>query len=928
MDDMVTLFHVPLGYRHTTQFLFKRAIRRGSHPDYSSILYLAPTSFKADDAQKIFHELQDGKCYVPPECTTIPRFARRMFATYGKERVLSRALVPFVLSRLSGPERLEGPAEQAGAKGKGFGFSRLSAGFIRDLKQRFPDHDSAALQALCAGMFASLDIPEAVTRVVTEIIGTYGAYREFVGSNGLVDEDDLLVRCPGYVAQKYAAPGDRCTLILDGFYDPSGAERSIIKALILHAGEVLVSLPSEPPFSDLLKEYRDFLRDTSTLREERLDKEVPDRSQPLRYYTYADVEEEVEGMARSIKSSFVSGKIKRLEEITVVFPDLRSYAPMVDRIFRRYGVPASISVRKSLGEMRPFLDLFCLLRSVAEGYPRLHFSQFLSSPYFTALPETLRDWIAPLSLQSGIVAGKEAWLEFIAEGSETLDMNRVPERAEIEKGMKRVFRKLSPLEEIRDGASLARYAEVLGTLADDLGFPGPRTDATTKALSEAFNEILDQIAFIGALTPGSVTLPEFEEALRHLLRTAFLDSEEQGVRVIGFPDAAGLSPRYLYFGGLADGALPQRQEMDYLLPDSAKRRLGLMHLEKFSSLQKYLFTCLVKNCGRHHLSYPLMDGDTLFLPSSFLYGGEELRERIPGIFSQEEYLVAKGNEPLLRQMDEIELLPALLRLPSSLRVTDVDAYRACPRRFFIEKILQLTPSGIKEYEIEAATLGTVIHKIMERLMKEPFTGLDELHRRAEGVVGEVLHEKKMGLYWKGLIKDTFIEMLPELYDRELDIRGEGYISSEVEKNISGEPVKGIKLRGKIDRIDRLGDEVQLIDYKTGTAGLNCTQALSGNEDLQLFLYAAILKSHGYHVSRVGIYSLKDITVKWCPPKRRGRGKGKEEPGRHLDDYISASLQFLESAVARIRKGDFRAKPMNDYVCWNCHEYAFCPYIQQ
>ena len=187
--------------------------------------------------------------------------------------------------------------------------------------------------------------------------------------------------------------------------------------------------------------------------------------------------------------------------------------------------------------------------------------------------------------------------------------------------------------------------------------------------------------------------------------------------------------------------------------------------------------------------------------------------------------------------------------------------------------------------------------------------------------------RKMDAYWKTLIRDTFIEILPGIYEKELEIRGEGYISTEVEKSVSGEPIKGIKLKGKIDRIDKIGGEVQIIDYKTGAAGLNCTQALSGNENLQLFLYAAVLKSHGYRVNRVGIYSLKDLNIKWCPPKKRGR-KGKDARGQEIDAYIAASLVFLGQAVERMKEGDFAANPLNEYACWNCHEYAFCPYIQQ
>jgi ATP-dependent helicase/DNAse subunit B len=240
------------------------------------------------------------------------------------------------------------------------------------------------------------------------------------------------------------------------------------------------------------------------------------------------------------------------------------------------------------------------------------------------------------------------------------------------------------------------------------------------------------------------------------------------------------------------------------------------------------------------------------------------------------------------------------------------------------------PSEIKEYDIEASTIGKIIHRIMERIIKEPFDDLQYLKHRAKAIVKDVMQDKKIDNYWKKIISDAFIEILPDIYEKEMEIRRDGYAPAEIEMKVNGEPIKGIRLTGKIDRVDMLGDSVRIIDYKTGSTSLNCKQVLEGNENLQLFLYAAVLKNLGYKISKVGLYSLKDINVKWCPPKKTRSQK--TEDGRQktdsIDDYIAASLKFLDGTVRDMRKGNFRAMPLKDYICWNCHEYAFCPYIQQ
>ncbi len=940
---MIKLFYTSVGCRDSTKFLLREAVEKTHSPDYSKILYFAPTSMKVEDAQKLFHQLQKNKCYIPPEMTTIRGYCKRLYSSYGNKKILRKPMIPVILSGLSG---------------KGLGYSTMAADLVGDLKQLYPGKDMDFIRIAFHDVFREADVPDSIAGAVEDALDIFDRYQALAGERGLIDGDDIMHVVAetlkgsneSQVTSNELKTNDKgsllvtdkvtrhSSLILDGFSDITMAEKNVLEALIRSSEDVYISIPSDPRFHGLTKEYRDFLHENFQIEEARIKQDNADQPPVLNYYAYSDTEEEVEGIARSIKSLYVSGQMKKPGEVAVVFPDLSAYGAMVERIFRRYGIPCEISADKKLGAMRPFLDVFCLLDSVSEGYARLKFAQFLSSKYFAGIPANLKKWIPSLSLHSGIISGKEAWLGFISEGSETLDMGLLEEKKALEKDLKWILKKLQPLDDLKEGAPLEVHAYCLKKILGDLGFPGPLQDPMTglfdepadnvfaKRILEATDDIFEQISFLGTLNPAPVSLSEFREVLKHLLYAAYPENESSGVRVMDFFEARGLSPQYLYFGGLSDGNLPKRQDMDYILPDNIKMKMGLMHLEKFNGLQKFIFEGITRAGRRLHLSYPLMEGDSLFLPSSFLYSGEEIRENIPGIFSKEEYHIRRGRRPLLDYMEEIGVHPSLMKRPSYLRVTDIDAYRSCPRRFFIEKELKLAPVGVKEYEVEAATVGTIIHRAMERIVQEPPEKIRDMREEAGALIDEITRDKRMDAYWKRLIRDTFVDMLPALYEKEFEIREAGYVSTETEKSISGELLNGIKLKGKVDRIDKIGDEFQIIDYKTGTAGLNCTQVLSGNENLQLFLYAALLKSHGYNIRRAGIYSLKDMHIKWCPPKRKG--KGKEGGAQVMDNYIKEALRFLEDAVERMGKGDFRAKPLNDYACWNCHEYAFCPYIQQ
>jgi RecB family exonuclease len=934
----VKIFQTPPHCRDITLSLFQEAKEYAGrtpslssdpflHNDFSAILYIAPHFAKVREAQKLFcsllargerktpgREAAAPLCYVPPEMATLRAFAEKVYSLYGNRRILQESLAPIVLSRLSG---------------KGIGYSTLVWGLISDIKTHYPGRELDEIRDIFMNALQEMSVPEPVAALPLAGIDLMHRYEAFMERNGLVDGYGVLHACQDRVS----SPGQR-VLIVDGYYDPDVSEREVLRALIGNAELALISVPHDAKFSHITDGYINFLREHFTVEEIWAEDSSPDPHAsgpaPLTYRSYPDPEGEVEGIARSIKSLYVSGVSRELEKVVVAFPSLAQYGPTLERVFARYGIPFELSGYRFAGKKRPFMDIIGLLSSVAEGYPRLKFAQVLSSTYFRKIPDSLRQWIPLLSLRSGIVAGKESWINVILEGSELIDAETIP-REDMEKDLRWVFKKLTPLEEIRTGTSCSGYVDALRKAADDLGFlehfPTDSEENTEAGAlreeKEVWERALEQVSLLGTLFPGVITLDEFTEVMVHVLEATGTEKEGEGVLVTDFLGLMGLSPHSLYLGGLTDGAMPRRQDMDYFLPDSVKRKLGFLTFDRYIDVQRFMFFRICASPRHLSLSYPMMDGDARYLPSSFLYLGEETEGRIPGIFSMEEYLVRKGIYPLSSHLREIGVQSASFP-PFYLKVTDVDAYRFCPRKFFIERRAGMTPLEVKEYEVEAMTLGNILHKIMERIIPEPMEGLDRWSERAVCIAHETMEKKKISPYWKELIKDTFMEILPDIYERELEIRKDGYVSSELEKTIAGEPIKGIRLKGKIDRFDRIGDGVQIIDYKTGSAGLTCAQVPKGNENLQLFLYAAIMKNHGYRVDRVGIYSFRDLQVKWCPSRKRGKGDDRET----MDGYVVACLKFLEEAVEGMRAGDFTARPLNDYNCAYCHEYSLCPYVQQ
>jgi len=937
----VKVFYIPFCYRGSTETLLNASVKNIKGPDYSKVLYIAPTPRKVRDAQQIFHNIKGG-CYIPPEMLTIKQLSKRFYSLYGDKLILPGQLIPLIFAQISG---------------KGIGYASIIADFINEIKQYHPGESIDTVEGELNAIFSDLGIPEEVSSRAREALGIFKTYQTILEEESVVDEDDVMTLCP-HLIQQHTRVVD--ILILDGFYELTRSEEAILKVLIEHAKDTLAAFPYDVTLNDITKSYVDFINSNFKTEESFLsaDRTIID----LYYQPCSSVEEEVEGIARNIKNHFISGKITTLEKVIIAFPKLLEYADIIERVFRKYGIPYVISNSRPVGRTRPFLDLIALLKSVADDYPKLPCSRFLISPYFKNIPQKLREGIPMLSLTSGIVKGKDAWLNLSKTVSSHLRTHKQSAvdslQTEIEKGLKWVFKRLPPLESIKDHGTFNQYSEVLSQLLHDFGFSD--FGEQEEELKGQLLEVCRNLSFLDVLAPRytiehsnkvSLSLHQYIDALRHILNTTDREREGSGVKVMSLFEMRGIEAEYLYLGGLREGDLPSKPDIDYLLPDSVRTQFGLINLKKYLLLQKFLFFRAVESAQNSYLSYPLMENDRFFLPSPLLPWNKEKRERVPGIFSKEEELLKKGMKPFSLYIAQIEkvgdkFIRGKFGESSYINVTDIDYYRSCPRKFFIEKVLHLEPPEIKEYKIEAMLLGSIVHEIMQVLLTTSFTDFEDLGGKAEKIIRGILSKEPLEDYWKNLILDSFLAMLPEIYELENSVIDDGYVFMDAEVPVDGEIIKGIKLKGKIDRIDKkvqsskfkvqslkdnrlvtrhsslATDIVEIIDYKTGMAQLRGTQVMSKGANLQLFLYAGLMKTSGYEVERAGIYSFKDMRLSWIP------GKPDRRHGRTMEDYINTSLRYLEETVSKMRKGDFSALPLEEQTCRNCSERPYCPYIHK
>ena len=266
------------------------------------------------------------------------------------------------------------------------------------------------------------------------------------------------------------------------------------------------------------------------------------------------------------------------------------------------------------------------------------------------------------------------------------------------------------------------------------------------------------------------------------------------------------------------------------------------------------------------------------------------------------------------------VLPAasLLRLtaPDSVwSATRFESYRTCPFQFFSRYGLRLQEVDQEMDAADAATRGTVIHAILEavlqplvdggeRLGPETIEGvLDRLGAIGRGIWDQAPERYGFGqaALWR-LDGTRTLAQVGELLRREAEQNARIGVTviagAELELDADlGEGDAPLRVRAKIDRVDRGEGLVQIVDYKSGRA-IARQDAETGHR-LQLQIYAQLAVEHFEEPRAVARYAYLD------PPATGWQIDTDDEPGAEL---LTQALHAVRAVRTSVADGDFRVAP--------------------
>ncbi len=346
--------------------------------------------------------------------------------------------------------------------------------------------------------------------------------------------------------------------------------------------------------------------------------------------------------------------------------------------------------------------------------------------------------------------------------------------------------------------------------------------------------------------PPSVSL--IEQVLKRHLSTISIPFEGeplQGIQVMGLLESRGLDFKHILVLGAAEGTLPGISAPPTFLPYAVRKAFGLPVPEYQDAIFAYTFYRLLHRSKSINLVYnTLVSDNSTGEPSRFI---QQLKfeTSIPFVFKEPGSLVQPSVPATISLEKTAEIMKYLwpYRMENGQKAfspSAINTYLSCRLQFFFKYIAQLKKPDVLSEEIDAATLGSIVHGMMETLYNDVL-----LHQANWVITKDSI--AWMRQYMHQIIEPVFIKVrskskanAPQQFNGLVEVIKqvvlqyvEGFLAidesytpftvhyTEVELKqpfaieIEDKPTK-LLLVGNIDRVDEKNGVFRMVDYKTGS----------------------------------------------------------------------------------------------------------------
>lgn len=482
------------------------------------------------------------------------------------------------------------------------------------------------------------------------------------------------------------------------------------------------------------------------------------------------------------------------------------------------------------------------------------------------------------------------------------------------------------------------WAEAFGAALAAWGWPGETVLASREyQAARRFRELLDELASLGPFA-GELTAHDALAELRRLAALPFQpESGEPAVFVLDACDDPGVQLDSLWVAGLTATAWPRAAAVDPLLPIEAQRALGMPGVTPEAAVAdaREVVARWRSRAAALVLSWPAIENDTEADATPLLPPDAGVLAAPQAPATREHLAFGHARFELLAETP----LPALAaaRAKGGARLLELQAQ--CPFRAFAEFRLQAEPLEEPRAGFDRRLRGIVLHRALEDL----WSGLGNqaaLKRLAiaarERRIADAVEKSLAAVTPAGT--GAAIVALEREWQRQaiarllaLDLERPPFAVLETERAHAFR-IGGLELGLRIDRVDRIGAELVVIDYKTGRTKSTAWRGARMDAP-QLPLYAVLHPDRpgGIAYAAVGAARARyygvgrdDRVLPGLKPAEKFALTEDRDSGYAWPDISAHWRAWLERLAAGVAAGVAEVDPkLGADTCRHCHLAALC-----
>ncbi|MGP1579649.1 MAG: RecB family exonuclease [Wolinella sp.] len=359
------------------------------------------------------------------------------------------------------------------------------------------------------------------------------------------------------------------------------------------------------------------------------------------------------------------------------------------------------------------------------------------------------------------------------------------------------------------------------------------------------------------------------------------------IRVMGILETRGMDFTCAIVVDFNEGAIPKPSDKDLFLNSAIRKHCALPTRLERENLQKHYYFSLF--CRTENILLTLVRNEQSE-PSRMLH---EL-----GIAPQKAHfahkLFPKARVPKAFLEEIVGSIPYKEERFSHSRLR---TFLECKRRYYYHYVRKYSE---RDDENSARIMGELVH----RLLKESFEAAGSRAHVAQEYFAQAMKRESSANATFAFEADLVVRKMERFFALEKKRQESGAIPIMMEERVLFE-VEGIAFEGYIDRVDRVGEEYFILDYKLKREVKADTRArLEESSDFQFALYAlALRQKFGQKVGiRAFYYDLQ-------------RG-----------ELIEESLLEEKIELLRARLAELKAEKIVFERCEDTRRCLYCPYV--